>query len=286
MALLDGHTALVTGAAVGLGNAFARALAAEGAQLAVCDVRPEITSFPETAGFDALAIEADVSDAASVKRFVDAAAARFGGIDILVSNAGVWSASEATDSIDKTLADAESLIGTNLRGVYLCGRAVIPHMIRRGAGHIVNISTDHLHTCGSPYEESHDEAPDCPFIDIAPRPTGGGPAMDLYDAAKWGINGLTFAWHQALAAHRIRVNSLCMGATDSHMLRGFHNFDPPAEEVAQWMKAEDIAEVMIELICEGPEGRSGENIGFAMGHKVALPPPRPPLYFKPAEAPA
>ena len=103
--------------------------------------------------------------------------------------------------------------------------------------------------------------------------------MDLYDAAKWGINGLTFAWCQALKAHRIRVNAFCMGATDSHMLRGFHNFDPPPEEVAQWMKAEDIAQVMIELIAEGPEGRTGENIGFAMGHPVVLPPPRKNPYF-------
>ena len=260
MGILDGKAAVVTGAAVGLGNAFAQALAAEGASLAVCDVRPEIADF-KAGDAQVLAMQADVADAEAVRRFIDAAGQRYGRIDVLVSNAGVWAASEASDGIDKTLADAASLVGTNLKGLFLCGRAVMPLMMRQGGGHIININTDHVHTCGAPFEESHENAPNCPFLDIVPRPTGGGPAMDLYDAAKWGINGLTFAWCQALKAHRIRVNAFCMGATDSHMLRGFHNFDPPPEEVAQWMKAEDIAQVMIELIAEGPDGRNGDLQG-------------------------
>jgi len=283
MGILDGKTAVVTGAAVGLGNAFARALADEGAALAVCDVRPDIEGFADQVNTPVWAAQADVSDAEAVRGFIDQTLQRFGRIDVLVSNAGVWAASEASDPIDKTLRDAASLVGTNLKGVFLCGRAVIPAMIRQGGGHIININTDHLHTCGSPYEEPHDDAPNCPFLDIAPRPTGGGPAMDLYDAAKWGINGLTFGWCQALKPHNIRVNALCMGATDSYMLRSFHNFDPPPEEVASWMKAEDIARVMIELIAEGPQGRTGENIGFAMGHPVVLPPPRGNRYFMSAE---
>ena len=102
--------------------------------------------------------------------------------------------------------------------------------------------------------------------------------MDIYDASKWGINGLTLAWSQALAEHGIRVNALCMGATDSHMLRSFFNFQPPPEEVARWMKTEDIAQVLIDLLREGPEGRTGENVGIAVGHPVVLPPSRPSPY--------
>ncbi len=280
MGFLDGKTAVVTGAAVGLGNAFARALAAEGAALAVCDVRQEIEDFGVPADVPVVAMRADVANAQDVRRFIDATVARFGRIDVLVSNAGVWAGTAPTDSIDKTLADADSLIGTNLKGVFLGGRAVVPVMIEQGGGHIVNISTDHVHTCGSPFELSHNDAPDCPFIDIAPRPTGGGTDMDLYDAAKWGVNGLTFSWCQALKPHNIRVNGFCMGATDSYMLRGFFNFDPPPEEEARWMRAEDIARVLVELIAEGPGGRTGENIGFAMGHPVVLPPPRRNPYFR------
>ena len=280
MGILDGKTAVVTGAAVGLGNAFAKALAAEGASLAVCDVRGEIDTLADAVDVPVLAMRADVSDAGDVRRFFDATIDRFGGIDVLVSNAGVWAATLPTDSMDKTLTDAASVVGTNLKGVFLCGRAAIPSMIERGGGHIVNINTDHVHTCGSPYELSHHDAPNCPFLDIAPRPTGGGHQMDLYDAAKWGINGLTFAWCQALEPHGIRVNALCMGATDSHMLRGFHNFDPSPEEEASWMRAEAIADVMIEMLAEGPDGRTGENINFCVGHPVVLPPPRERnLYF-------
>jgi len=267
MGTLVGKTAIVTGAAIGLGNAFARALATEGAALAVCDVRDEITDL-EQLEVDVLAMKADVSKADDVKDFVDAAMSRFGRIDILVNNAGVWAASEATDDIEKTLTDYDYLVGTNLKGVFMCGRAVIPHMVAQGGGEIINISTDHVHTCGAPYEWLHDDVSDCPW---GPRrPTGGGPSMDLYDAAKWGINGLTFAWAQTLAPHHIRVNALCMGAADSYMLRSFHNFEPSEEEVATWMKAEDIAAVMIELIEEGPDGRTGTNIGFAVGHPVEL----------------
>ncbi|MCY4215307.1 MAG: SDR family NAD(P)-dependent oxidoreductase [Gammaproteobacteria bacterium] len=279
MGIMDGKAAVVTGAAVGLGNAFARALADEGAALAVCDLRPDIEGFADQVNAPTLAVQADVSDAGAVRGFIDQTLHRFGRIDVLVSNAGVWTASEASDPIDKTLRDAASQIGTNLKGVFLCGRAVIPAMIRQGGGHIININTDHVHTCGAPFEEPGCDASNCPFPDTIPRPTGGGPAMDLYDAAKWGINGLTFGWCQALKPHGIRVNGLCMGATDSHMLRGFHNFDPPPEEEASWMRPREIARVMIELIAEGPRGRTGENIGFCMGRPVALPPPRANPYF-------
>ncbi len=284
MGMLDGKTAVVTGAAVGLGNAFAKTLAAEGAALAVCDLRAEVDDLAKAVDVPVLAMHADVSDAGDVRRFFDATCEHYGGVDVLVSNAGVWAATLPTDSIDKTLADAASLVGTNLKGVFLCGRAAIPSMIERGGGHIININTDHVHTCGAPYELPHDDTPNCPFLDIAPRPTGGGHQMDLYDAAKWGINGLTFAWCQALRPHGIRVNAFCMGATDSHMLRGFHNFDPSPEEEASWMRAEDIARVLIEMIAEGPDGRTGENIGFCVGRPVMLPPPRDRhLYFIPAD---
>lgn len=278
MGLLDGKVALVTGAAVGLGNAFARALAAEGAALAVCDLRPDIAELDDQLGVPVLAIEADVSNPDDVRRVVENTQQRFGGIDVLVNNAGTWAASLPTDPLDKSLRDYEKLVGTNLRGVFLFGRAVIPGMIERGSGEIINISTDHVQTCGTPFELDHDDAPGCAWANEPPRTTGGGPAMDLYDASKWGINGLTLAWSQALAEHGIRVNALCMGATDSHMLRSFHNFEPDPSEVAKWMKAEDIARLLIDLLREGPAGRTGENIGIAMGHPVVLPPSRPSPY--------
>jgi len=278
MGLLNGKVALVTGAAVGLGNAFARALAAEGAALAVCDVRPELSELAGELTVPVFAERADVSRPGDVLRFVEATLQRFGVIDILVNNAGTWAPSLPDDPIGKSLDDYEKLVGTNLRGAFLFGRAVMPGMIECRSGEIINISTDHVQTCGTPFELSHDDAPGCPWAKEPPRTTGGEEAMDLYDASKWGINGLTLAWSQALAEHGIRVNALCMGATDSHMLRSFFNFEPPPEEVARWMKAEDIAGLLIDLLREGPDGRTGENIGIAVGHPVVLPPSRPSPY--------
>lgn len=273
---LEGQSAIVTGAALGLGNAFARALAGEGANVTVCDVREEVNDLVpalEASGVQAQAFVADVGVVEDVRRVVDGHVDRFGGVDVLVSNAGVWRASTATDDLDKTLDDYDFVVNTNLKGVYLFGRAVIPHMIAGGGGNIVHISSDHIATCGTPYRRGCDEAPDCVWRDQGPRPTGGGPDMDLYDASKWGINGFTIPWSKALREQKVRVNGLCMGATDSHMVRTFHEQNPDSGILVNAMRAEDVAALMVDLINEGPEGRTGNNINIAVGHPIELPPP-------------
>ncbi len=282
MTHIRGKTAIVTGAAVGLGNAYARALARAGANVAVCDVRDEVAALPDDlkdAGIEALAWRADVSDPADVRRVVDGAREAFGGIDILINNAGVWGASVADDDLDKSVADYDRIVGTNLKGEFLFGRAVIPILLEQGrGGEIVNIATDHMVTCGAP-NEICPKRPACPWKDT-PRPTGGGETMDLYDASKWALNGLTFAWAKALRPHNIRVNAFCMGATDSYMLRSFHNFDPAPEEEASWMSAEDSAQALIDLLEEGPLGRTGENMNFCVGRPCRLEPSLPPIYIR------
>ena len=256
MGMLDGQVGLVTGAAVGLGSNYARALAKEGANLVICDIRPEIHEVADelkSAGTKVVAYNADVSRPEDVRRVVDGAISHFGRIDVLISNAGIWRGSMPYDDLDKSLEDYDRLIGTNLKGVYLFGRAVIPHMIRQGGGNIINIASDHIHTHPG-------------------RPTGGGPVMDLYDVSKWAINGYTIAWAKALKEQNIRVNAMCMGATDSFMLRSFNNFNAPPEVVATWMKPEDVCDLAIQLIREGPGGRTGENIGTWVGFEIQLKP--------------
>lgn len=284
---LDGRSAIVTGAALGLGNAFAGALAGQGANVTVCDIRAEIHDVVpalEEAGVEAQAFVADVGVAENVRHVVDQHVQRFGGVDVLVSNAGVWRASTATDTLDKTLNDYELVVNTNLKGVYLFGRAVIPHMIAGGGGNIVNIASDHVATCGTPYHRSHEETPNCPFSGQEPRPTGGGPDMDLYDASKWGINGFTIPWSKALKEHNVRVNSLCMGATDSHMVRTFHEQNPTSGILTNAMRAEHVAALMVELVAEGPEGRTGNNINIAVGHPIELPSPGTPYIYSEVQA--
>jgi NAD(P)-dependent dehydrogenase (short-subunit alcohol dehydrogenase family) len=250
-----GRVAIVTGAAVGLGRQYAIALAREGADVVLCDIRPEVYEVAEEArrrNVRSQAHIADVSVAEDVKRVVDAAIASFGRVDIQISNAGVWRGGGAKDSVDKSLEDYDALIGTNLKGVYMFGRAVIPHMIAQGGGDIINIATDHVHTHPG-------------------RPTGGG-LMDLYDVAKWGVLALTLTWAKALTDKNIRVNSFSMGATDSNMLRGFHKFAASEAEIASWMNAERVCDLAIEMIKEGPGGRTGENIGVWVGFEIELKP--------------
>jgi NAD(P)-dependent dehydrogenase (short-subunit alcohol dehydrogenase family) len=278
---LKGKNAIVTGAAVGLGNAYAKALAAQGVNIAVCDLREEVMALRsdlQAMGVKSVAWQGDVSDPAHVREVVDGACEAFGTIDILVNNAGVWGASVADDDLDKSLTDYDLIVGTNLKGEYLFGRAVIPIMIEQGkGGEIVNIATDHMVTCGTPYF-CCPKLDSCPWGD-SPRPTGGGDAMDLYDAGKWGLNGLLFGWAKALAPHNIRVNAFCMGATDSYMLRSFHNFEPSEEEVASWMKAEDNAQALVNLLKEGPAGRNAQNINFCVGRPVKLEPAHDHVYI-------
>jgi NAD(P)-dependent dehydrogenase (short-subunit alcohol dehydrogenase family) len=285
MVKLKGKSAIVTGAAVGLGSSYAKALAQEGVNIAVCDLREEIHEVAgglRALGVNAVSYQGDVSDPDHVRTVVDGARAEFGSIDILVNNAGVWGVSVADDDLDKSLEDYEQIVGTNLKGEYLFGRAVIPIMIEQGkGGEIVNIATDHMVTCGTPYF-CCPKLDTCPWGD-SPRPTGGGDAMDLYDAGKWGLNGLLYGWAKALAPHNIRVNAFCMGATDSHMLRSFHDFDPSEEEVASWMRAEDNAHAMIDMLLEGPSGRNAQNVNFCIGRPVQLEPAHEHVYVVPEQ---
>lgn len=289
MVELAGKNAIVTGASVGIGNAYARALAQEGVNVAVCDIRGDITDLPaalEKHQVKAVGWVADVSKPDDVRKVVDGAIAAFGSVDILINNAGQCVPSLAEDDLDKSLDDYDHMVGTNLKGEYLMGRAVIAHMLERGGGgEIVNIATDHGVTCGSP-NEICPGLDTCPWKD-SPRPTGGGEVMDIYDSSKWGINGLVFGWAKALKPHGIRVNAMAMGATDSHMIRGFFGYPPRGEplteeqeaEVATWMSPEASAQVVVDLLKEGPDGRTACMMNLCVGRPPVLEPALPHIYI-------
>lgn len=272
---LEGKVALVTGAAVGIGNAYARALAAEGARVVACDIRAnELSRLAGSfalEGREILALEADVAKPAEVRRVIDRALAELGRIDILVNNAGYSPGSTVLEPLAKGLLDWDRVVGTNLKGTYLFGRAVIPHLIAQGGGEIVNVITDHVWNCGAPYVIGHDDAPGCRF-GASPRPTGTS-ALEIYDASKWACFGLTLTWAKALMAHNVRVNGLCMGATDTPLIREYMNWDIPKEYLATWMTGDAVAAVLIDLLREGAQGRTGDFIGLWAGHPTKLPPP-------------
>ena len=139
---LDGKVALVTGGGSGIGGAAAAALAGAGAAVAILDLDPAragaVAEELAAAGHRATAHPADVTDEASVERAVEAAAARHGGIDILVNSAGIGIRRAA---VELPLADWDKVVAVNLTGTFLCSRAAARHMLRRGGGAIVNLAS-------------------------------------------------------------------------------------------------------------------------------------------------
>ena len=253
MAYLDGKTAIVTGAAQGLGEAFATRLAQEGANLAIIDLKPAVHDVGvalRKLGHGVLVRQGDVANRGDCEALVRDAAAQFGGVDILVNNAGKWTRSLVTDPWEKAVADFDEIMDTNVKGALMMGRLCVAEMLKRGGGDIVNISTYYV---------------------LPARSEGtNSPSTDCYNASKWAMNGFTGPWALALADKNIRVNGIAMGATDTAMLRGlFKPNDPPAEAVKSWMRPEQIANLMIDLF---KDGRSGENIGAWAGYPVELGP--------------
>ena len=187
-------------------------------------------------------------------------AARFGGVDILVNNAAMWRSTPVTDPWEKAVKDFDEVMDVNLKAVMVMSRLVVPHMIARGGGELVNISTD--------------------YVLPARRDGVNAPDTDLYNASKWALNGLTDAAAQALAGDNIRANNLAMGPTDTAMLRALFMpggklahlggpDGPPPEILAGFMDPADIAGLMIDLF---KDGRTGENIGIWAGYPIELGP--------------
>ena len=150
--MLQDKVSIVTGAARGIGQAYAIALAAEGASVAVADIIDggETVTAIEAAGGRAIAIHCDVSDEPSTLELARTTVDHFGGIDILVNNAAIL-ADISVQPFEKISIDAwDRIMAVNVRGAFLCCRAVITAMRERGSGKIINISSSTiLH--GSPY---------------------------------------------------------------------------------------------------------------------------------------
>jgi 3-oxoacyl-[acyl-carrier protein] reductase len=139
---LKDRVALVTGAARGIGQQFCLALAREGAHVVAADIRPctETLAKVQEAGSEALAVAADVADSRSAQAIATQAMERFGGLDILVNNAAVLPQFAPFDQIPE--ADWDRVMTVNLKGMWLCCKAIVPMMRRQGKGKIINLSSD------------------------------------------------------------------------------------------------------------------------------------------------
>ncbi len=193
---LSGKAAIVTGGSRGLGLEIAEGLAEAGASVAITGRRRQwldpAAEKLQAAGAEVLAIEADVSDQADVSRTVAATVERFGGVDILINNAGL---SWGEPSLEYPLDKWEMVVRINLTGVWLMAQAVAPQMIARGGGRIVNVSS----ITGQ--------------LGIAPE------LQDTvsYNASKGGVDALTRDLAVKWARHNINVNAVAPGYFPTRM---------------------------------------------------------------------
>jgi len=188
---LTGQTAVVTGAATGIGEAIAHRLAKAGATVAVADLNlAGATEVARAIGGQALPVQIDISRSDSVNAAMAKVLARSGQIDILVNNAGI--AGKAAPLSEQTDDDWRDVIAVNLLGVVYCTRAVIEHMRRRKYGRIVNIAS------------------------IAGKE--GNPNMSPYSATKAAVIGFTKSVGKELATEGICVNAVAPAVIRTHIL--------------------------------------------------------------------
>lgn len=246
MSALAGKTAIVTGAAGGIGAAAARALAAEGARVALLDRDAERVAAAAAAIAGARAYPADIADKAAVERVFAAAARDLGGIDILVNNAGI----ESVWTIERMPeADWDRVLDVNLKGAMLCTQAAVPSMKARGGGAIVNVAS----VAGKRISFS------------------GGAS---YTASKAGLLGFTRHAAFELGLYRIRVNAVCPGPTLTPMIE--RNLDAAQRKsveamvpLGRWVLPEDVAAAIVFLAGDGAAMCTGTSIDVDGGVLVS-----------------
>lgn len=184
MSASDEEVVLITGAAKGIGRAYARGLAAHGYRIAIADLAPaeEVVSELADAGTDALAVEVDVSDRAATERMADEVLDRFGRIDALINNAAYFTDIHKKPFDELTVAEWDRAFAVNVRGTWLCCRAVAPAMKERRYGKIINTSSMTVPT--------------------------GVPGFLHYVSSKSAIIGLTRALARELGRWNIAVNTV------------------------------------------------------------------------------
>ncbi len=200
---LRGRVAIVTGAMAGIGRAVARRFAAEGAKVAAWDVASAggdaLVSDLCAAGGQAIYQQVDVAYSQQVEKATADVVARWGRVDVLVNNAGILRDAQLVKwkdgAVAGTMADEtfDSVIDVNLRGPFLCTRAVVPHMIKGGGGAIVNASS---------------------VVGLY-----GNFGQTNYVASKAGIIGMTRTWARELGRYNIRVNAIAPGFVATEMVK-------------------------------------------------------------------
>ena len=247
---LRGKVVIVTGAAAGIGRATALRFAGEGCRVAGFDVNEEagtgLVGEIVKAGGEGLFCRVDVSASDSVEKGVAAVVGRWGRIDVLVNNAGILRDAQLVKWKDGTVAgtmtdDAwDAVLGVNLKGVFLCTRAVVPHLIRGGGGVVLSASS---------------------VVGLY-----GNFGQTNYVATKAGVVGMTRTWARELGKYKIRVNAVAPGFVATEILRSMPQkvLDSMVEHtpLGRMGQPEDIANAYCWL--------ASDQASFVTGHCLSV----------------
>jgi 3-oxoacyl-[acyl-carrier protein] reductase len=242
---LAGRIAIVTGAGAGIGAAICQRLAAEGATAVVVDIDEAKATAQAAAlkaiGARSLAIGADIVDRASVDALAAKTLETFGSIDVLVNNAGFQRDKRIVNMSDD---DWDAVVDVILKGAFLCSRAVIPSMLQKRWGRIINVSS---------------------------RAYLGNPGQANYSAAKAGLLGFTRALAMENGKHGVTVNSVAPGVVDTAAIRGLSHFEKVRENaerttpIPRMGTVEDVADAVAFLASERASYISGDVLHVTGG---------------------
>jgi len=204
MGRLDGKVAVITGAGGGMGREAALLFCEEGAHVCVADVDGKAADKTAAEAGNAFAIQVDVADSHSVRAMYEQTAERYGGVDVLYNNAGISPPDDA--SILETEPDAwQRVQDVNTKGVYLCCKHGIPHLLKRGGGSVINVAS---------------------FVALV----GAATSQISYAASKGAVLSLSRELAVQFARQGIRVNALCPGPVETPLLLRIFGDDPAAYE--------------------------------------------------------
>ncbi|MHB0857566.1 MAG: SDR family NAD(P)-dependent oxidoreductase [Anaerolineae bacterium] len=250
---LAGKVAVVTGAGIGIGRAIALRLAEAGATVVGCQ-RSEQTGgtleeeLQRRFGAGQF-VRCDVSQEPDVRQLISGTVERYGRLDILVNNAGRnW----VKSTMETTMADWDAMMNVDLRGTFMCCRYALEPMLAQGSGHIINIATVHTQACV--------------------------PGAAPYDAAKWGIVGLTKSLAIEFASQGIRINAVSPGLINTQIWQDIQAAAPDLEACHRYWRSqiplgrvgepEDIASLCVFLCTDMADYLVGANI-FVDGGMVS-----------------
>ncbi|KPJ36874.1 3-oxoacyl-ACP reductase [Burkholderia multivorans] len=242
---LTGKVAIVTGSARGLGAATARRLAQEGASVVVTDINAELAQATTRAlqgeGLAAHCIVGDITRAADVQRLVDETVAHFGGVHILVNNAG---APRDKYLVKMSEDDWDFVMNVMLKGAFLAAKAVMPHFIEQGWGRLINISS---------------------------RAYLGNPTQANYSAAKAGLIGMAKALSLEEGRYGITANCVAPGFMETEMVQALPTYETikeravAAQPIKRVGRPDDIADAVAFLASERAGFISGEVLHVTGG---------------------